>query len=387
MVTPGPYRVQWRNPDLSRRGIVPYDTMTFVPRFNAGGTWQFQLDTAQDAAGWIAPGGGVIIDSEDNPGVTLLSGPVRNIQEDLAEGTPGETLTVSGVDDTARLANRLIFPDPTVALSAQSDSHYITTGTLEAVMRMLVDLNAGPSALVARRITGLSLAPNGELGPATTTAARFASLLDYLAALCLTGGLGFRVVQVGSGLQFGVYEPRDVSATAKFSADLGNLRAYSYTATAPTVTDAIVGDKGVGGARLYVERTDTASETDWQERFEGFVDRSDIDGTVDPLTLQDSGDQAIVAGGPRASLSLTPLDTPDLRFGLDYGLGDVVTVVTRGGPVIDVVREVTVTVGALGADVAPLIGSPNAQSPDEDARLYGLIRALIAKTQQLEQGN
>src|SRR5690606_24263276 len=50
----------------------------------------------------------------------------------------------------------------------------------------------------------------------------------------------FRVVQVGDALQFQVFQPADLSGTARFSFRLGNLTDANYSTTPPTCTRAIV---------------------------------------------------------------------------------------------------------------------------------------------------
>lgn len=378
------YLVRWRDSSRALQGVVPFDRLELVLRHNAAGTWSLDLDGASEAAGWIAPGGGVVVAREEDPGTTLLSGPVRGVTEATSEGSPHETLTVSGIDDTGRLAQRLVYPTPAAAITAQTTLFYTQTALLETVLRDLVDLNAGPNALVARRIPGLVLGANYSQGATTSVAYRLRPLLERLTELGNAGGLGFRVVQVGTTLEFQVYTPTDRSGTAKFSRALGNLRTYSYGLTAPEMSTAIVGGSGEGVSRIFVERINASAETDWGDRFEGFVDdKAQSDGYL----LQDTGDRALVEGGPRASLSIDPIDTPDLAYGTHYGLGDKVTVLTnRGSQIVDVVREVHISVTADGTEVRPVVGTPSAEAEDAD-QLYALVRELTKRVRQLEQGS
>lgn len=376
-------RARWRDPDLTLRGVVPYDTLTLVPRFNGAGTWSMELSAEVEAADWMLAGGGIVVADEDNLADTVLSGPVRKITERADEGTSGLTLAVSGVDDTARLLGRRVYPNPALAVTAQDVAHYdATAADAETALRALVNLNAGPGALTAREIPGLVLAGNENRGPAVAALVRFTVLLDTLRAIAGVD-LGFRVVQVGTTLEFQVYEPVDRSATARFSRQLGNLLGYSYGIGAPEVTTALVGGSGDGAARVFVERADAAAETEWGERFEDLVDRRDTDDT---FTLEDAGDEALRERGGTAELTLSPIDTPDMRFGVDYRLGDIVRVLTRRGSLTEVVREVTLTSGPNGLDVTPTVGSVNAQGENTDPT-YEQVRKLARRVRQLEAGN
>ncbi|WP_030560023.1 Gp37-like protein, partial [Streptomyces exfoliatus] len=88
----------------------------------------------------------------------------------------------------------------------------ISAVVAETAMRTLVNVNAGPGALASRKNALLTLAANGNRGPAITRQLnQFDSLFAVLQDIANAAGLGFRVAQVGSGLQFQVYEPVDRS--------------------------------------------------------------------------------------------------------------------------------------------------------------------------------
>jgi hypothetical protein len=181
---------------------------------------------------------------------------------------------------------------------------------------------------------------------------RWRVLLTLLRELALSGGVGFRVRQVGTGLQFQTYGPVDRTGTAKFSLELGNLAAYQYSVTAPEATYVFVGGGGEGTARTIRERS-ADDFSDWG-RFEGeFVDRRD---TTDTAELDQTGLETLTDKGAQTSLSITPIDTPHLSFGDHYDLGDRVTV-HLDVPIQDLVRQVTISLTADGTKITPGVGT------------------------------
>lgn len=386
------YEVLARDPDLARLGPVPYLSLAAVPRHNAVGTWQLNLDATSPAAALLDADAGVLIRQRDDAGNTrvLMSGNVTD-ETTTADGRT-RTRTIAGVDDNDLLWSDVIFPDPAQPVEAQlAGTGDTRTGILETVLRDLVNLNIGPGALADRQVPHLELDDNHLLGPTVTSSVvEFANLGDQLAALALNGGLGFRVVQDDSTgvarLVFQVYAPVDRSASAVFSFRRKNLSGYEIKTTRPAATDTIVGGGDDSGLRFFVSRTnDTALQqrADWGGRRRvAFVDKRD---SVDPDVLAQAGDEYLAANGAGVGISLSPVDTPDLMYGRDYQLGDKVTVVTDAGPVVDVVRQVTITAqGGQPARVIPLVGTADGPQPGVPA-IYGTVRGLLRRLNVLER--
>ncbi|MEU7863482.1 hypothetical protein [Nonomuraea sp. NPDC049141] len=132
---------------------------------------------------------------------------------------------------------------------------------------------------------------------------------------------------------------------------------------------------------------------------ERFVDRRDIpvqrgnDGTpinpdsgapADPAALtqlDQAADEAITESAATAALSITPIDTPTVRYGHDYEVGDVVSVQIDGQTITDVLREVRLSDGAEGPSIKPVIGSDGASATPN---IYREIRRLWSSLRKLE---
>lgn len=294
---------------------------------------------------------------------------------------PGQ-LTVSWTDDLALIAGRLTYPDPTAAETAQTVDYYTLAATnAETAMRGLVNLNAGPGALAGRQIPQLALGSVAGVGTAIDVKTRFEPVTDVLRSAALAGGgLGFRTQQVGSQILFSVYAPADRSGRIRYSRGLGNLRSFSYEPEAPTCTTAIVGGDGTGATRTIRSSSDSTATARWW-RLEKWVNQSSETSTT---VMDQAAAEALAAGAERAQLRAETVDTADQRYGVDYQLGDRVSVeLYPGVAVTDVVRAVRLTASPeQGEVVTPLIGSSDATT---DPRLVALYRSIERRLGRLER--
>ncbi|MFE4991433.1 siphovirus ReqiPepy6 Gp37-like family protein [Streptomyces mirabilis] len=380
--------VQVRDGNLDIVGVVDdYISLTIIPRFNAVGS--FVLDIAADSpkAHLLVPGNGLVIRRGAD---VLMSGPIRepNWKRSNSDGGDG-TLTVNGVDDLTLLTGTTCWPTPTAAPGSQTDSVYKISGVVaETAMRALVNLNIGPGAQAARKVSNLTLATDGLHGAAVNKQVnQFDRLLDVLQDIAKTAGLGFRIVQVGANLQFQVYVPADLSASAKFSFGLGNLTDASYSVTAPTCTKAVVVAGGSPSPRVVsvTTRADAAFPGPWIEQF---VDLTSVDTASTDLTAQmtQAADGALTSGAAQGNLTMTPIDTPRLQFGRDYTVGDRVSCQVKDDFFADVVREVSISFDAQGGYLAKAVigSSDGTNNQDALARTYAYISRIFTEIRHLK---
>ncbi|SFI81667.1 virus ReqiPepy6 Gp37-like protein [Streptosporangium canum] len=145
----------------------------------------------------------------------------------------------------------------------------------------------------------------------------------------------------------------------------------------------------------------SAAETEWGVTAERYKDKRDIpwmwtqvpgkpEGWAEdppPWTsqyrlLQDEVEAFNLESGPVASITIDPLETNNVMFGRDYGLGDLIRVIVDGEVRDEVVREArlssTVEAGPL---VQPTIGTFGST---ETPYLYAAIRALWDRVHGVE---
>ena len=363
--------------------IENYQSLTLKPQFNLVGTWALTLPMNSSAAiELVKPKSGIIVVRD---GITIFSGPVMQKQRKWSKDE--DTLTINGYDDNVVLQHYIAFP---TQIGPPYNADYdVRTGPAESVMKQYVDANIGSGAQSNRK-QNITIETDQARGSTVRGNARFNTLLDLCGTLSLAGGgLGFKVVQNGNGLQFQVYQPTDKTTSVIFSPLLGNLIDFDYTETSAQANYIIAGGTGQGASRTTVESGDSISIATYG-RIEEFLDQRD---TTDPTQLQQAVDAELSQKANQINLSMTAVDTDGMSFIHDYNLGDKVTAIltqpeiiqesdelsyflslyqsesitiekireiqTVSNVITDVVREVTITIDQNGETINPVIGSPD----------------------------
>ena len=328
------------------------------------------LTTSYTRERWDAlqPGAGLILYRD---GRVEFSGPVRAVEVALDESGGRATIQVEAKSDEQVLAERLVFPDPLRAEDDQTVNDYWKyTGAASGAMRRLISDQAGPTCHAGRRVTGLTLAPDPNVGVSRSWTGLFASggnLLGALGQMSVASGanLGVRVTGSEGALVASVYEPRDMSEALKFSVGLRNLRGFSYRLAAPTVTHAVAAGQGDLKARMRrAARTTDPLALEWRMQSWAYVDRRD---TADAAELVQAAQDAVTEGAGTIELTLSLSDSQAASYGADWGLGDRIRVFI-GFPdepsiaeVAEVVREIAFEVGADGSEkITPAVGTADA---------------------------
>jgi hypothetical protein len=317
-------------------------------------------------------------------GEVLIAGPMEKSlweRSDDGDNAGAGVVTVNFADYLSLIVARQTYPDGTLAPAAQVLDNWTFTGNAELALRELVDENAGPSALAARQIPQLVLGPVAGVGSSVTAQAdRMEPLGDVLRRVAVAGGgLGFRAQQVGTQVEFQVYQPLDLANQVIFGFGAGSLKYIAYEATAPTVNAAIVGGQGEGSDRLLIERGNVASQDAWDRR-ETLVSRPGNDPVAD---LNADGDDALADGVETVRVPMSTADTPFQRYG-DYSIGSLVSVESAPGSMIsDVVVSVHFQVyPTAGEVVATTVGS---QAEQVDPMWIQRMRAMDRRVSYLER--
>lgn len=244
--------------DTQILGVIdPYERAEIVARYNEVSTFEIELPAETAAARMLLDAARPRVVIRAGPTV-FRSGPVIRMERtaDLAD----DTLVVSGVDDTVWLRRRVAHPQPSKASPPYDGTAYDTrTGAASTVIAGVIDANAGPGAIAARRVPGLVVPTPAALGPTGTWTFRYENLFDVVKSIAEGAGLGFVV----RDLVLDVYAPGSrpspnlwTANQADVETDLAGILASDYPATVLTSPNVVFNVNQAGGGETAVSSPD-----------------------------------------------------------------------------------------------------------------------------------
>ncbi|AYN56903.1 minor tail protein [Microbacterium phage Armstrong] len=360
------YTVEVRDRDFVRLGqIAPeYQDLKFVDVFNGVGNWELKLPAEHRLLPVLKTKGSGIVITEHwvEDGVDhyrVYSGRMRSARLSQSGEDPNGTWLIAGVHDNVIAAATLVYGDPAHAADAQTASHWNASGPGETVMKQAVQLNAGSAAIAARKYPWLSIATDLVRGLSVKCSSRFDTLGDLLTSLASAADLGWRFSQVGTGVTFDVFEPADKTGLIRLDIRNGGIASNDLGFTAPSATEVLVMGQGEGAERTILPVTSTAAQDEadlWGLRWEATKDQRQTD---DPVELEQAGQETISEAGVTVnSLTVAPSDSPNMKLGVHWYIGDRITVVVEGQETVALVTQVATSISAAGIIRQATIGDP-----------------------------
>ncbi|WP_344024020.1 Gp37-like protein [Streptomyces luteireticuli] len=277
--------------------------LDFVVRFCQQGAWQLLIKNGTPQARLLQQGGGIVI-YQDGVDWPVFSGPVDMIQRywTTVQHTGPGSLYIGGKCDNTVLYGYLALPGAVVTPAGSvpmpidkqwlgSDSRPIAGPAGQAVWAE-ADMALGSRALQDRAQPRVSVGPNpGPIGKPVNQAVRYDNLGTLIEGWYKDKEFGYRMAWSPSSrkVELKVFKPRDLSKEVRLSPELGNLREYVWTLSAPRITRAIVACRGEGKERYVFQRIDAEGERQWGCIREQLVDRRDI-----PLKTGPAGQPELV---------------------------------------------------------------------------------------------
>ncbi len=395
--------VEFRDKTLTRQGSIPLDDLQLKmqPVVNGVGSWSVTLPAEHRAVPYLrAPGSGILVTNVRTK-ETILSGPTSKPSKRATSADPVGMATISGLTDDRLLWDALAFPDPSIAdplLSSQSQANDIRTATGENLMRQYVAYNICNGAIAlptpvgwapAGRLGGfrnyLRLGTNTNLGTMTTRRPRFDILGDLLVGIAAEQGLAFRLVQVGSFLEFQVYQPSDRTAEIRLDVNNGTLQEQNVEFAPPEVTRMVVAGQGEGTERQFISMTSadaTTAEAAWGLIIEEWKDQRQT-GVVSELEAA-ALERLNEAGFTKVAVKATPANETTMIFMEDFFLGDKVSVVIDGQEQPNShITEAAIVVNSEGIKTAVAIG--DIMDFDSDSALRQTVSDTQRRVDSLER--
>src|ERR1700749_289057 len=306
--------VEFLDSNLVEQGAIQFANLTATLYYNAVGSWTM-LVPYSDALWNMIQSGDFIVNINwrglfSFGGKCEQPGYIDSIPGSIGSGAAGSFsgpfISLSGADYLAIIGNRIAYPNPTVAWTAQTATatDAVSAVPLETAIKHYVSRNVGSAALASRRHTLLDIATDQARGPNVSYTVMFGTgvdlnLMDVIRALIAQAATPMGVMITRNPLThrllFDVYVPRNLSGKAWFSKDLGNLPAVNFYITDPTCTDSLV-----QGASVFIAQTASAT-TQWNKS-EQFTDDS---SETDANNLATAASTALLTGAQGPNMSAT----------------------------------------------------------------------------------
>lgn len=356
------------DPGGVRRGrLVPVGAPSAVWRDSDAGT--FHVPVALDDLSSLISDGWEIVIADD--GLTMR-GIIESREISVQDG--GMVLTLAGKDGLVLLADRITYPNPGAAATGQTaEGYYQRKGPAGTIIRDMIDANAGPGARPERRASRVLCPAPAVAGGQVSVNTRYKNLLETARELARAGGVRFSLEPSGSDWALTFHAPVDRSRWVRFQAEADG----SVAVQAPTVTNVVVAGQGQGAARTIREYTQSST---WGRRIEQFQDRRDTD---DQAEHDQAGAQTLAEGAAAGTAAFPVTEADGVRFGVDYDLGDMVSV--RMGPVViaEPVRAVQVDWDGYGRTVKLTLGDHD-QADDNAPAWVARTRDIEARLRRIE---
>ncbi|MGC9439253.1 siphovirus ReqiPepy6 Gp37-like family protein [Streptomyces sp. WG5] len=405
------YRIEVRDKDLRRIGeIDTWIQLDMVIQYCDQGSWKLLVKSGTEQAELLQQGGGVAI-YQDGVEKPILTGQIESFQKywTVQQHSSEGSVFVGGKTDNKLAFSRLSFVDPAKTVSQQYSTVLdvrMVNGPVSKLIYDELNKSVGPGALADRQVTGINVGAVPSFGATRSDSLRYDVVGEKLTEWCSDKKTGWQLLYNPNtrAIDLDIYEPRDLSKAVRFSPELGNLREYIWTLSAPKVTRAIVACQGEGVDRYLYQKIDAAAESEWGIQIEQFIDRRDLpimtrqsDGA--PIkanadvtdaefqqalqAVEQAATDALKEGEKSGNFQIYPIDTEQIKFGRDYFVGDLVSVEVDGSTYVDMVREVNITVddGGNALTVAPKIGEQGSGDP---LNLYKTVFDMREKLRKLE---
>lgn len=356
------------------RIIDQFSKFSYTDVFSGKSSFELEISRDADFAGELIPGRIMHMHDLTTEKTRALIIKQVNVSED--------TVNIIGNEYAADLFSVRI-----CLYGTQTGTGYDTqTGDVETVMRHYINANILESSDDARHDPIMQLeSVNSERGETIIVSARFETLLDVLSSCVSAGGgsVGWEAVVVAADdetcgwyLRWQIVETTDRTQTQTdtnpvvLSEEFGTAKISDYCDTLPETNIVIVGSQGEGALRTQTQ-IGLSTLTGIMRR-ESFLDARD---TNDAAEIAQRGNERIV-DALTTSIEFEYLDNYQCRYGIDFELGDTVTVDagaygTYDLPVCSVTttwgsdtKEISLTVGAQMHDIVKLINDVYRQTPD-----------------------
>lgn len=310
--------------------INDYESMFFTRSFSGIGSLEIRINRHKLYADTLREGNIIVVDNDYKK--TFV---IKNREIELGDsGKLSETWLIKAHELKTIVAQRITMPPNHTAYDNKS-------GNAETVMKHYIDTNIVNPTDSKRAISNFVIAESQNRGQHIEHQSRFKNLSDEMNELSTISGLGWIVYINPETKQyvFDCLESRDLTANQStnppviFSPEFDSVKSLKFMESKLNYKNtAIVAGQGEGTARSVVE----VGSLEGLERHEVYIDARDISSVDEnqnaiPKTeieakLIDRGNQKLLESKQETFLEGQILTNSTFSYGLDYDLGDIVTI-------------------------------------------------------------
>lgn len=324
--------------NLNFLGVIDkYISIIWRPSYSEVGDFEIYLDSTDKALSLLQENNYVVRSSDitvdDNGNTTYKNVMVIKNLQIKTDVENGDFLTVTGKELKYILHQRIVWSQTNLNC------------TVENGIRQLVTENAISPTNANRKIPNLVLGTSAGLTDTIEKQLTGDYLDTAIVELCKCYNYGWEIYIYNNLLTLVVYVGlnrsynQNVRPYVVFSDEFENLNNTDYQlSTEQYANTALIGGEGEGKVRIYTTIGDTYSGLD---RYETFTDARDISQNKDsedsiPMStyltlLQERGRENLATLSYTEGFSGEVLSDVTFKYGKDFYLGDIVTVINKYG--------------------------------------------------------
>jgi len=408
------YRILVRDKNLQFIGeAAAWQRLQVNLFFNQVGAWQIEMDGKSETAELFRSiaadpqnggRGGVYIERN---GHFLISGPMTEIEEEVSQN--GVRLTVTGSCDLRFIATRLALPHPQYFTSP-----YMTLdGTSTGGHSDYIPDKASPADMYASSHIHIAVRTNiGEGAPAQRPPLPFLTTRDNQVGYLIPAGehtiargenlfelckgvadysdyMGYPIRMTAYQYQSGTNPDGSPAYKILFeciasqdkpnvllSPEAGTITAYTYRREAPEANKILMGGSGQGAARRFAHGGDTVSQGLYGiiESFEEYTGGDATIWAIEQKILKKEIEAILAEKAEKTFFTFQFQETPVIRYGEHFQIGDRVPIVVKGQQTTEVIREVSFEVSGEEESIELVAGPQSAIS--RGLRLFDRVKNL-----------
>lgn len=325
------------NQDFTIEGIIDeYVSVIWRPAYTEIGDFEIYLGASDKAIALLQKDRYVVRSSDisvSNGVVTYKKVMVIKNLELITDVERGDFLNVTGRELKFLLHQRIVWSQTTL------------TGNAEGAIRQLITENAVAPADANRVIPSLILGESAGLTDTIDKQVTGVALDEAIMDICTAYNYGWDMFISNNHLTAVVYQGLDRSYEQSerpyvvFSDEFENLYNTEYQlATEEYANTTLIGGEGEGLARIF---TTVGAENSGLARYETFTDARDISRNTDTdevistdaylMLLKERGAENLASLSITEGFSGEVLSDVAFKYGEDFNLGDVVSVINKYG--------------------------------------------------------